>query len=101
MNTMCALQPKNRLWLLLLSTVYVENIETICELCVCSFFTTDASNWHLWATGCSALADHIWAGSLSDCTAHWQMPPGSAHGISQQRCAGQSIAREESLTAQL
>lgn len=48
---MCALQPENRLWLLLLSTVYVENIETICELCVWSFFTTDASNWHLWQQG--------------------------------------------------
>lgn len=75
---MCALQPENRLWLLLLSTVYVENVETICGLCVRSFFTTDASNRHLWATGCSALADHIWAGSLFDCMAHWQMPPGSA-----------------------
>lgn len=52
------------------------------------------NNWHLGATGCSALTDRLGAGSLSgcmtltslpNCRTPGHLPPSSAHGLSKQR----------------
>lgn len=64
------------------------------------------NNWHLWATGCSALTYCLGAGSLSGCmTLTWlpncrtpgHLPPSSAHGLSKQRGNGQRKQWREAL----
>lgn len=95
-NTMCTLQLENRLRVFLFFTVYVKKLRNnVWNLCLVLVYYW-GSNWHLWASGCSALADHILAGTLLDF-----MALSSSHGISKLGCAGQSTEKVKSLTTQV
>lgn len=100
-NTMRDLQPENRLQLLLLSTIYAENMEIICEICVCSFFTTDAAIGICGQQGAQHGMRTFRLGVCLTACLVCRCLPVQPHGISKQRCAGQRITREGSCTAQL
>lgn len=94
-NTVCALQLENKLWVLLFFTVCIRKKRiNVWDLCLfLGYFW--GSNRHLWASGWSAVAGHILAGNLWDF-----MALSSSLGISKLGCAGQSTEKVKSLTTQ-